>query len=383
LVLGPVPIGSLVFALCVAVAVAPVRRPRPLGVLSWIGSMAPNELPGLFAAIVVATTLPEVLDADDPTAERWASGVIALVTITGLLIVLWRARHTVATLDAAMDDALGTGWRTSPERRRRPWRQALLPFPVRPREVERIRDVAYADGGRANLLDVYRHRSHPTNAPTLIHLHGGHFRSGAKSRESRALLHHLAGRGWTCISANYHRSRTPAAGFPEHLVDVKRVLAWVQRHGAEHGADPQRVVVAGSSAGAHLATMAAFTANDPRFQPGFEDVDTTVTAAIGLYGYYGSLGDTATSSSPADHVGPGAPPVLVVHGRNDTYVPVEGAREFVGRMRRGSSAAVVYAELTGAQHSFDLFHSVRFDAVIDTIEAFASWATNARRPITH
>ena len=67
----------------------------------------------------------------------------------------------------------------------------------------------------------------------------------------------------------------------------------------EAGADPAVVFVAGSSAGGHLAAMAALTPNDPRFQPGFERADTSVTAAICLYGYYGSLDtDERPPSSP-------------------------------------------------------------------------------------
>jgi hypothetical protein len=50
-------------------------------------------------------------------------------------------------------------------------------------------------------------------------------------------------------------------------------------------------------------------------------------------------------------------------------------------MRQVSSQPVVYAELPGAQHSFDLFHSIRFETLIDGIEAFAAWvrSTNGRR----
>ena len=80
--------------------------------------------------------------------------------------------------------------------------------------------------------------------------------------------------------------------------------------------------VAGSSAGAHLAAIAALTANDPTFQPGFEDADTTVAAAIGLYGYYGPVdrGRQPLPSSPLDYVDPDAPPFLIAHGDQDTYV---------------------------------------------------------------
>ena len=137
---------------------------------------------------------------------------------------------------------------------------------------------------------------------------------------------------------------------------------------------PDTVFLAGASAGAHLTAMAALTANDPRFQPGFEAADTTITAGIGLYGYYGPLGgDEQPPTSPLDYDGPDVPPFLVVHGDHDTFTPVEGARAFVDHLRAVSSSVVVYAELPGAQHSFDLFHSVRFESVIDAIEAFAAW----------
>ena len=208
----------------------------------------------------------------------------------------------------------------------------------------------------------------------LIHLHGGAFRSGRKSREARPLLYRLASQGWVCISANYRLS--PAATFPDHLIDVKKVIAWAREHGPEYGADPAVVFVAGSSAGGHLASLAALTPNDPVFQPGFEGADTSVAAAISLYGYYGSLGSDHEPSSPLAYVRPDAPPFFVAHGDKDTLVLVEDARHFVERLQGASSNPVVYAELPGAQHTFDLFHSLRFETVVDAIEAFAAWVRN-------
>jgi acetyl esterase/lipase len=145
----------------------------------------------------------------------------------------------------------------------------------------------YGNAGTGNLLDVCRHRSHPSGGPTLVHLHGGAFVSGRKNREALPLIYRLASRGWVCIRANCRLS--PAVRFPDHLIDVKKVIAWVREHGHEYGADPTVVFVAGSSAGGHLAALAALTPNDPAFQPGFERADTSVTAAISLYGYYGPL----------------------------------------------------------------------------------------------
>jgi dipeptidyl aminopeptidase/acylaminoacyl peptidase len=63
-----------------------------------------------------------------------------------------------------------------------------------------------------------------------------------------------------------------------------------------------------------------------------------------------------------------------VHGDQDTLVIVEDARRFVEKLFATSSNPVVYAELPGAQHGFDLFRSRRFETVIDAIEAFAAWA---------
>jgi acetyl esterase/lipase len=244
---------------------------------------------------------------------------------------------------------------------RLPLRIFFWPFAVPSRGIERIRNIAYGDAGRANRLDLYRSRSHSGIGPTLIHFHGGGFFMGGKSREARPLFNRLARRGWVCISANY-RLRTQ---YPDQLADVKAVLAWVREHGAEHGADPNAVFLSGSSAGGHLASVAALTGNDP-----------PVLGVVSLYGYYGPVG--RDRSTPLAHEGEGAPPFFVAHPERDTLVTVEDARRFVESLRKGSNNPVVYAELPGAQHGFDFFYSIRFEAVIDGIEAFV-YSVRARR----
>ncbi len=307
--------------------------------------------------------------------------MLTVVVVVALAVIVGRALRTRAVVERALRDVVGAGRpaqvdpATGPTGRgRRRWLRILFtPWPVRPRTVTRTRDVAYGDRGTEQRLDIYRHRSQPEDAPTMIHLHGGGFRQGRKSREARALLFRLAAQGWTCISADYHLSRTPAAGFPTHLIDVKRLLAWARTHGRDHGIDPDGIFVCGSSAGAHLTALAALTANDPVFQPGFEQADTSITAGIGLGGYYGGLDGTDTSpTSPLAHHGP-VPPFFVIHGANDTYTPPEGARRLVEHLRAQPGAVVAHAELPGGQHAFDLFGSIRFEAVVDGVEAFTSW----------
>lgn len=76
----------------------------------------------------------------------------------------------------------------------------------------------------------------------------------------------------------------------------------------------------------------------------------------------------------------GAPPLFIAHGDRDSLIPAETARLFAERMRGGSAAPVVYAELPGAQHGFDRFHSIRFERVVDAVEDFAAWV-RLREPL--
>ncbi|MFC4147304.1 alpha/beta hydrolase [Micromonospora mangrovi] len=383
------PIGYLVTVAFVAwltffAAVAP-RRPRPLGRMSFWFGLAVNEQPFLAGWWLLAATVFTFAEGDIAPPGGWVVVALAGLTAVGLAVVAVRGARATRPVRDALTDALGAGWRDrvgAPAlrrlRRHRPILRILLaPFAVRRSDVERIADLRYGDAGTRNLLDVYRHRSRPTGAPILIHLHRGGFFSGRKNREARPLIYRLAGQGWLCVSANY-RLR-PQVGFPEHLIDAKKVIAWVRAHAHEYGGDPDTIVVAGSSAGAHLAAMSALTPNDPVFQPGFADADTSVTAAVCLYGYYGPLtADPRLPSAPEAYAGPGAPPFLVAHGDRDGMVPVEGVREFVARLRGVSANPVVYVELPGAQHAFDLFHSLRFDAVVDGVEAFTAWVLATR-----
>ena len=212
--------------------------------------------------------------------------------------------------------------------------------------------------------------------PLLIHLHGGGFSlaPGRKSFYARRLLFRLARQGWVCISATYRLA--PAATFPDELIDVKKVIAWARARASEYGGDPDRIVLAGSSYGARLATLAGFTNNDPAFQPGFEQADTSVAAVVGLYGYYGPIASRQSlPSSPFEYAGRGSAPLLIVHGDQDTLTSAKTARALAERARSASANPVVYVELPGAQHSFDLLSSIRLEAVIDGIEAFTASVT--------
>lgn len=369
-------VSTVLIAVATAIALAPPRRPRGLVDVGFRISTVANELPFAVFSLLLASTLLAAGQGDLGSPGALAVLALALVTAAGLVVVVRRQVAAGPALEDALRDGLGVDWRdhalAGGPRRRLPYGRILLGVHVRRRDVERIADLRYGDD-RRNRLDVYRHRSAPEGGPLLVYFHGGGYYSGRKDREAGPLLYRLASQGWVCVSANY-RLR-PDAGFLDHLTDAKKVIAWTREHGHEYGADTGTLVMAGSSAGAHLTSLCALTQNDPAYQPGFESADTSITAAVCLYGYFGDYygHGEGSGSSPLAHVRDDAPPFLIVHGDADTLVPVREARHFADALRDVSDAPVVYAELPGGQHAFDLFHSLRFDRVVDAVESFAAW----------
>lgn len=256
-------------------------------------------------------------------------------------------------------------------------------------------DISYGECGLRNHLDVWRRPDldRGGKAPVLLQVHGGAWMVGDKRGQANPLMSHLAELGWVCVSINYRLS--PRSTWPDQIVDVKRAIGWVKEHIAEYGGDPEWIAITGGSAGGHLSSLAALTANDPLFQPGFEEVDTSVQAAVPFYGFYDFTRQDAMHpmmpammsqrvfklgraeivepfrlASSITHVSADAPPFFVLHGTNDSLIPVEQARSFAARLREVSRQPVVYAELPCAQHAFDIFGSPRAAHAAVAVEQF-------------
>jgi acetyl esterase/lipase len=84
------------------------------------------------------------------------------------------------------------------------------------------------------------------------------------------------------------------------------------------------------------------------------------------------------AASPLARVSADAPPFFAIHGHDDSLVPVPEARAFVDALRAVSRRPVVYAELAGAQHAFDVFPSIRSAHVVRGVERFLDWTYTAR-----
>ncbi|WP_239122278.1 alpha/beta hydrolase [Phytomonospora endophytica] len=350
-------------AACAALLIAP-RRPWPLAVGAFWLAFPIAELPFLALAWSTATTLAVLFTA--PAGGALATTALAASgLVTALLtVMIAQAAHT----PAAVTRALTYAGMPSRVRIRAPWRQAILaPIPRRGRTVARRRGLPYGPDP-AHLLDTYLPAHGRAHGPVLVYLHGGSYSGGRRSREALPLLHLLARRGWTCVSADY-RLR-PAAGLAAHLADTARILAWVHAHHPE-----KPVFLAGSSAGAHLAALTALQRKPP------------VAGVVCLYGFYGRyFGDIADDwtapTSPLEADLADAPPFFLAHGDRDTVVPATEARRFASAHTRASRHGAVHVALPGAQHGFDVFRSLRFGALIEGVAEFLSQVA-ARDPHHH
>jgi acetyl esterase/lipase len=396
--LAAVPWALFIFGVLAAAATLnafwPVRTPL-LAVLGFFAGWLTIEL--ALHALVVHLALLGLLGAGGGLSA-WPGVVglaLALAAAAGLVGLHLRSRRAVVTL---REFYAAAELETSPDAPRYPRSHLLVPWlAFHRRDIEVVRGVPFAEaGGQTLRLDVFRPRAPGRRRPALLQVHGGAWVLGFKDYQGIPLLSHMAAQGWVGFNVDYRLS--PRATFPDHLIDVKRALAWIREHADEYDVDPDFIVVTGGSAGGHLAALLALTPGDPEYQPGFESADTSVRAAVVFYGVFDLTSqfpgrprqfrrmlerwvfkareaDDPTRfvrASPTARVHPDAPTFLVVHGARDTLTPVEDARRFVERLRAVSRKPALYIEMQGAEHAFDTFPSVRNVPVIEAIERFLS-----------
>ena len=382
--------GSALGALNTINAYKPLAKRGRGGVAAFAAGWPTSEAPLLALVGQAGVTALAARKGALSTRTGRIALAIDLVSWAGLVGLAVEAQRSPAVLEAALADALGANYRHDVPELVRGEASLTIPEHTLPRVGERrryraTRDIAYAEGDARNRLDVWRRADLPrgAKAPVLLHVHGGAWMIGDKEIQGEVLMTEMARRGWVCVSITYRLS--PSATWPDHVVDVKRAIAWTRATIAAHGGDPSFIGITGGSAGGHLAALCALTPGDTQFQPGFEDADTAVQACIPVYGVY-DVADLAESgrreivdvwerhvmktphalnpkvweaASPIARVHPDAPPTFVIHGANDTLVPVNQARAFVDRLRSVSAQPVAYAELPRAQHAFEVFRSVR------------------------
>lgn len=389
-------------------------RPLPVQSVGFPAFFA-GWLTGELAPHVLALTAADAAVNSVGRRRDPAGLALAGASAAGLGYLIWQSRGVRDRVENALTEALGVDYveqldaAPTPAELATPWRTLVNPFRtfrVTNPAIHVERDIAFGPAGSRNHLDIYSPAERPAGgAPVLLQVHGGGWTIGKKDQQGIPLMQHLAAKGWVCVAINYRLA--PRDPFPAQVIDVKKGIAWIRDNIAAYGGDPDYIAITGGSAGGHLTALAALTANDPDWQPGFEDVDTSVQVAIPHYGIYDMAEATGLKSvrfmrdrflgprvfrqrfaddptpfeaaSPILRITPEAPDFFVLHGTHDSLVGVDQARQFVARLRGESKRTVVYAELPAAQHAFDVFPSIRSAHIVRAIDRYLHWHWNQYR----
>lgn len=205
-------------------------------------------------------------------------------------------------------------------------------------------------------LDVYGRWTTQPLRPTVMFMHGGGWMKDATKETWSLWFLPFLQLGWVVVNVDYRP--TGFAGAPAAVVDCIHALRWIGRHAQRFGIDRDRLVLAGLSAGAHLALI---TALNPRVRPKAAAVVnwcgiTDVTAiAHGpkrqtfATDWLGDRGDLAAAVSPLTYVRAGLPPIVTVHGDRDCIVPYEQAVRLHEALRKADVVQELIT-LPGADH---------------------------------
>ena len=255
------------------------------------------------------------------------------------------------------------------------------------------RDVPFAVVGDMTLkLDLY---SPESGAPAglIIWVHGGAWRGGSRSDVD---LKRMTGRGWAVASVDYRLSTS--AQFPAQIFDIKAAIRFLRAHANDYGYPADRFVIAGSSAGGHLAALVGVTNGEAELEGNegeFTKDSSSVQAIVDLYGASNLttildqstpqglamrkpaldllLGgqpdakpDLARLASPVFHVDPSDPPLLLMHGDQDPQMPINQSQEFQAAYEK-AGLRVEFKVLQGSGHGGKAFTD---DSRLAAIDAF-------------
>jgi acetyl esterase/lipase len=245
---------------------------------------------------------------------------------------------------------------------------------------------AYGSHSRQK-LDVYVPNT-PSVAPRPVFVfgYGGGYADGNRD-EYRFVGAAFAQMGFVTIIYDYRLY--PEVNFPTYLEDAALALRWVKDRVVRFGGDSSRLVLAGHSAGAHIAAMLAV---NPRYLQGVGMTPRDLKLVLCLSGGYDFydprrtqnqgfisadiarvMGNAPLETQPITFLTPREPPMLLVHGRNDAILPVEQARTFVQRAKR-INAPVTYLE-------YDLDHASTVTMLAQPLRTFSSVHADLQREL--
>lgn len=217
--------------------------------------------------------------------------------------------------------------------------------------------LAYG-GTPRQTLDVYvpKTPAPPGGRTVVVFFYGGSW-SGGERGTYKFVGEALASRGYVAVIPDYRVY--PEAVYPVFVEDAAGAVKWAADHAADFGGDPQRIVLMGHSAGAHLAALVTL---DPQFLRGVGLPRETVKGFVGLAGPYsfkpleydstrkvfGHLKDPEIVR-PVLYAANPAPPILLLHGSDDTTVGPYNAEDLTAALQKGGNP-VTHKVYKGVAH---------------------------------
>ena len=212
--------------------------------------------------------------------------------------------------------------------------------PVVPDDIEQIKNVTYKTINDETLqLDLYRPGNIDKPVPLIVFLHGGGWKKGNRA-DMLPLLIDFAKKGYITATVSYR-----FGPYPQCVEDISDVVNWFYNHGEEYGYDPDRIALAGASAGAHLAMMAGYGWKQKTRRSETPDtvaVKHHIKAIVNIFGpvdmttdfarnhptaisfigkSYAEAPELYKEASPLQYVDKNAPPTMTIHGTSDELVP--------------------------------------------------------------
>jgi acetyl esterase/lipase len=201
-----------------------------------------------------------------------------------------------------------------------------------------LRDIAYGAGPR-HKFDLYLPERLSPPAPVLLYFYGGGFVAGRKS-EYRFMGQALASKGIIVAVADYRLY--PEVAFPAFIEDGADAFVALKGFVAEHGGDPERIVIAGHSAGAYISVMLA---SDPRYLAARNADVSAIHGVIGIAGIYDFPkivtperiqifgGAERPETQPLNFIDGKRPPMLLAVGSKDAGLQLSGVAPLAARLR--------------------------------------------------